>query len=433
MAPTDRVSGAPRIGPSGESAQARSGLLGGPLAAVAAMLLASCEPHDSGGRSAITQRDSAGIVIIEHDPARLQATCQLGASPPVSIGSTEGDEASQLYRVFGARRLSDGRIALVNQGSQELRFYGRDGRLVGRTGRQGGGPGEFSDAFHLWVLPGDTVWVGNYRPWRFLVFGPDGQWVRTVQPDPMYVNPPGVIAVLDDGRSVLADRSRDPQPGTAFELRHLTVVTHAPDGSLLDTVDTYPNGRWGRVDRDPQSVMLYPLFESFARVTGAGSRIIVAHTSRAEFSILATADGVRLERIVRWTVGDRSISSAEIEAQRRRLAEPYEGADPATRRRLLDPLVSEDRPIAEQFPAFASLIAGRDGRIWVREYPRPTAPEPQRWLAFADDGRFLCRTTMPAFDEILEFGADYLLIEDRDELGVERVYQYPLGPPTPPD
>lgn len=38
--------------------------------------------------------------------------------------------------------------------------------------------------------------------------------------------------------------------------------------------------------------------------------------------------------------------------------------------------------------------------------------------------------TIPAFDEILEFGADYLLVLSRDELEVERVSQYSLEQPS---
>ena len=404
-----------------------------PLASLlAVVVLVACGFQDTSGMLAITRRDSAGVQITRNDLERLQATCILGTSPTVTIGTAEGEEKYQLYRVFGARRLSDGRIAVVNQGSQQLRFYDQQGEFVGETGRAGEGPGEFRDAFYLWVLPGDTVWVGDYRPWRFLVFGPDRQWVRTVQANPMYINT-ALTSVLDDGRFILAERPRSTQTGTQFELIHLTVAIHAASGSLIDTIGTFPNGRWGRLETDPSSLTLYPMFESFAVVTGTGTHVVVAHTSEPEFSILAAADEIRLVQIVRWTTGDRAISPKEIEAERQRIAEPYQDLDAGTRRRFVAPLVSDDRPVADRLPAFASLVAGRDGRIWVREYARPTTPEPHQWLAFDSQGRFHCRATVPAFDEILEFGADYLLVEDRDELGVERVFQYPLSPPSEND
>lgn len=395
------------------------------------VLFVACGSSGTSGKPAIVRRDSMGVQITENDLERLQAICELGGSPTVTIGTAEGDEEYQLYRVFGARRLSNGRIAVVNQGSQQLRFYDQQGRFVSQTGRAGEGPGEFRRAFYLWVLPGDTVWVGDYRPWRFLVFGPDGQWVRTVQAAPMYVNT-AFTSVLDDGRFIIADRTLNRNSGTEFKLSHLTVVIHGADGNLADTIGTYPNGRWGRLDNDPGTMTLYPMFESFARVTTTGSHIVVGHTSEPTFSILAATDEVRVERIVRWTTGDRAISSREIAGERRRLAEPYQDADQGTRRRVLL-RVSQDRPVASQFPAFANLAAGRDGRIWVEQYARPTKPEPHEWLAFDSEGRFQCRATIPAFDEILEFGEDYLLVKDRDELGVERVFQYSLSPPSEND
>jgi hypothetical protein len=391
----------------------------------------ACSQRESAS-SWVTVRDSAGIVIVENDVTRAAAICAVSPDPTVVIGSAAAGTEYELYRVFGAARLSDGRIVLVNQGSQQLRFYDHAGRFLTQAGRPGQGPGEFQDAFYLWVLPGDTIWVGDYRPWQFLVFAPDGQWVRTVRPRPEYANPPGETSVLDDGRSILADRAAGVQTGSQFRLRQLTVVVHAPDGTLLDTLGTYPNGRYGQLDGDPRSVNIYPLFESFARIEGAGSAVVVGHTTQAQLSIFRAGDVLALERIVRWTTGSRTISSEDVEAERRRIAEPYKDLDPAMRLRVLDPLVSKDRPVADQFPAFASVKLGRDGRLWVREYSRPTAPQTHRWLAFADDGRFQCHATTPAFDELLEFGDGYLLALHRDSLGVERVVQHPIGLPTAP-
>jgi len=146
--------------------------------------------------------------------------------------------------------------------------------------------------------------------------------------------------------------------------------------------------------------------------------------------VYRVSDGIRLERIVRWTTGDRTISSADVAAERRKLAEPYAKMDPVRRKQFVEPLVSEKRPIADQFPAFASAMAGRDGRIWIREYPRPRLTAPPRWIAFDAEGRFSCTVTVPAVTQLLEFGADYLLTRDRDSVGVERVLQYSIAPPA---
>lgn len=326
--------------------------------------------EDAIASRAIVLSDSAGVTIVSNDVLQLDRVCHVGVEPETTIGSASGGNEYELYRVFGASQLSDGRIVLVNQGSQELRFYDADGRHVLSTGRSGRGPGEFENAFHLWVLPGDTIWVGDYRPWQFLVFGPDGQWVRTVRPQPQYPNPPGVVDVLDDGRALLAARPITSE-GPDWGLRHLTVVMHGPDGAALDTVGTYPDGRWGMLADHPR-LGLYPLFESFARIDARGSTIAIAHSSEPELALHSAGDALVLTRIVRWTTGSRSITAEDIEMERQRLAEPYKDMDVAMRRQLLAPLISEERPVADRMPAFVSLRLGRDGRVWVRDFVRPT-------------------------------------------------------------
>ena len=99
----------------------------------------------------------------------------------------------ELHRVFGATRLGDGTIALVNGGTHEVRFFGGDGKFIRASGREGQGPGEFSDAFYIHWLPGETLYVGDYRPFQFLVIAPDGRWVRTVRPTPVYPNNPATM------------------------------------------------------------------------------------------------------------------------------------------------------------------------------------------------------------------------------------------------
>jgi len=392
-----------------------------------AVIVAACAGGETGA-SPVIDRDSAGIAIVENDLTRLSTMCTVESEPAVSIGSDDGGADYELHRVFGASRLSDGRIVLVNQGSQQLRFYDQAGQFLMSAGRAGQGPGEFSDAFYLWVLPGDTVWVGDYRPWQFLVFSPDGEWVRTVRPTPLYPNSPNTINVLDDGRAVLAERPFQPY-GPRFELREITVVIHGGDGVLLDTVGTFPDGRWGTVGDAPGSPGLYPLFESFARIDAAGSRLLTGHMSEASLNVFAADDTLRLERIVRWTAGSRDISQDDVDAERVRLAEPYEDLDPARRAMFVEPLISEDRPVADRFPAYASAMLGRDGRIWIREYARPRGPQTQRWVAFDADGHFQCLATLPEVDQVYEIGSDYMLALDRDDLGVERVVLHSLAGP----
>ena len=398
-------------------------------ALVALIAVGACSSSGEAG-SAITVVDSA-VTIVDNDLQRLSATCVLDSTPTISIGTDSGPPEYQLHRVMGARRLSDGRIVLVNQGSQEIRFYDRAGKFLSRAGRAGQGPGEFQNAFQLKSMPGDSIWVGDYRPWEFEVFAPDGKWVRAVRPTPQYINSPSPMIVLSDGRSILG-KEISVRGNGSFQPVRVAYFLHGPDGALLGKVGEYENGRRGQVSEDPMSVWLFPLFESFAHASGAGSRVVIGHGSEARLTIYAVGDTIRAERIIRWTVPDRTVSAEDAGAERRRLTDRNKQfTDPDTRRRLIDPLLSEARPVADLFPAFSGVTVGTDGRIWVREYSKPTIPDARRMVAFDADGRFVCRTTLPPFGELLEIGADYLLAENQDELGVERIVQYRLGAPRP--
>ena len=91
--------------------------------------------------------------------------------------------------------------------------------------------------------------------------------------------------------------------------------------------------------------------------------------------------------------------------------------------------MSDERPVSDVFPAFNGIKIGRDGTIWIQEYPRPGSPTTQVWTSFDSSGRIGCSVSLDA-SEVYEFGADYVLVEHRDDLGVERVQLYPLSPPV---
>lgn len=398
-----------------------------PITVVALALVSVTCSGEGASESAgpVEVQDSSGVAITVNDLSRLASSCRLADRPRLTIGNRPADPSHELYRVFGATVLSDGRIALVNQGSQELRFYSPSGDFVSSSGREGQGPGEFQDAFLVWRQPGDTLWVGDYRPWEFEVFAPSGEWTGMVRPEPRYPNPPRAFGILSDGRLVLGGEDlseRDPD----FGLRHLHLVLHDRTGTLIDTLVVVPNGRWGQTVDDPNSVWIYPWFESFAEVAARDHQLALAHGSRPEVRFYDLHEGLRLGSILRWTGVDRQISEATVSTAKRELEEQYADLDITMRERLLAPLVHNDRPIADSFPALINLQVGSDGSIWIKQYRRPGGPPVAAWIRFSDDRKFVCRLEVPSNLEVFEFGANYLLGKEENELGVETVVQYEM-------
>lgn len=387
---------------------------------VSALLLSGCAGA-SDGAAATTVRDSSGVTIVQNDLRQATAACSIDSAPRVSIGIEEGEEPYMLAHLGGAIRLSDGRIVLANCQTHEIRYFDSTGTWIRSSGRQGQGPGEFSEPFYIQPLRGDTIYVGDFRPFQYLVFDEKGDWVKSVKPDPMEFNSPRSMNILADGR-LFNGRENTFEKRENFAPRTMTMELYDAGGKLTDTVATLENGRYGKLDDDPQSMFIYPIFESFAQARARGDRIIVGHASKPELRVQRADAGLPLDRIIRWDVGPRSIASADIEAFKAAQIAQNKNLSAELRPRFLDPLISQKRPVADSFPAFGQLMLSSDSAIWIREYPRPSDTTAHHWISFARDGSFRCRLDTPRFAEYLDWGRDYLLVADPDTAsGVERV------------
>jgi len=403
----------------------------GSHAAVLLIGLAACGGETNTG-DATTVRDSSGVAIVENDLLRLNASCAIGDVPAISIGVDDGGEEYVLDGVNGTRRLSDGRIAIVNQRAWQIRWYGADGRYIRAAGRQGEGPGEFTSPYTMFTRPGDTIYVANTRPFQFLVFGPDGSYLRMVRPQPAIGNPPGAFGVLGDGRLMLAiNDGSDGSAEMGMLQRTRRIQLHGADGAVLDTLATMPNGRQGEIVAGSM-ISTTPFFESYAHAAALDSVIVLGHGAERELRVWSGVPEMRLARVIRWTGGSREVTASDVEAEKAREKRELDAAPSQVRpfmEKAYETQVHPNRPVAELMPSMNGIRLGTDGRIWIREFKPPADTSARQWVAFTREGRFDCRLSTPAFSEFAEFGADYLLAVVRDSLGVERVQQYPLSKP----
>jgi hypothetical protein len=90
-------------------------------------------------------------------------------------------------------------------------------------------------------------------------------------------------------------------------------------------------------------------------------------------------------------------------------------------------------PSADSMPVFRRVFVSVDGGAWVGRVQRPPE-DPDDWIpeydVFGPDGRWLGLAHPPKGVQPLEIGADYFLGLRRDDLGVEHVELYDLGPPS---
>ena len=390
--------------------------------AVPILMAAACEGATP--PVAFTEVDSAGISIVTSDPLQSDAVCSLSDEPTFLVGDNQDDESQWFSSVSGVGALSDGSVVVAERGSGQLRIYDRTGQHLRSMGRMGEGPGEFSRLWFLRVLPGDTVWVGDYRPMRYFVYASGGQWVRTIELDPIYPNPTRDGGVLANGVSInVRNESAVRWDFKTPDTWH--VEAHAPDGKLIGPVATIPARTFGEVKEDP-SFGIDPFFDPSPSVDARGHTIAIANGRDPEVRILD--DELRLRLIVRWHDPGRQVTGEHVRAARDAIEEwaRRDGELSASDRARLSP----DRPAADVLPAVQRAWLGTDGGIWVFPEGIPGEPEPPRPMGFGPDGRFLCHLeNVPDDYGIWEVGADYVLGILESEFDVELVAKYGLERP----
>ena len=107
-----------------------------------------------------------------------------------------------LFRIEDLDRMEDGRLVVLNRGSQELLVFGRDGEFLRSIGGRGEGPGEFMDPIELDFVAGDSIVVWDWELGRLVLFGPDGSHGRSVRLHPPVPVPTGRVGVI--GREGIA-------------------------------------------------------------------------------------------------------------------------------------------------------------------------------------------------------------------------------------
>ncbi|MFC1660944.1 hypothetical protein ACFL3S_05750, partial [Gemmatimonadota bacterium] len=249
-------------------------------------------------------RDSAGVTIVENRGSVVPGGGEwdLSTEPSLVIGSFEGPEEAQLYRVRGGLRLPDGRFVVANEGTWELRIFGSDGSHLGSMGGEGEGPGEFNSVRLLGLL-GDSLLVLDRRLRRVSLIHPDEGFVRS------FPLAEGVAAYPMDGwlfntGSILIQDLPLSESGAHEEGFNRTPVPYKSSdlsGALLTDFGKLPGAEMVNVTRQTEHGLATLLssvpFGKAPEVAVAGDRLFFASHDGYEVKVLGS-DG-SLQRIVR--------------------------------------------------------------------------------------------------------------------------------------
>ncbi len=372
----------------------------------------------------VTVEDSAGVAIVDNERPAPDSRLPwvFGAQPSLSIGSVDSGEADQLFRVTDATRLPDGRIAIANSGSNEIRVFHGDGSHAGTWGGRGEGPGEFTSYSPTAVAhwPGDSIAAPN--PWgtRLSLFGGDGGHGRDVPLDASLLN---VVDLLPDGKIFTSGGGGMHQEMTGSSglvRRSAEWAVLAADGTLHASLGDFPGSEFWAVfaaDGSIEGGRPHP----FGRGTvGAVWGDLVAIGVQDGYEIRAFAVDGTLVRIVRRDGDLGRPTRADMDAY---FAQRYADWPDDQRTSALNDV--KGMPLVDSYPAFGEILSDRTGHLWVREYVASGAGGAV-WAVFGPEGRVQGLAETPPGLRTFEIGEDYVLGWVTDDLGVERVQVWSL-------
>ncbi|MGD2152752.1 MAG: hypothetical protein PVG79_05750 [Gemmatimonadales bacterium] len=400
---------------------------------VVALVVGCTESPEGEAEGTLTVRDSAGVrIVLNHAPA-IDAPWHCWDEPLVTIGTVGGDPEYELFRVRGALLLRTGEIVVADAGSQELRFYDREGRHLRTAGGEGGGPGEFRTLYWIGRVGPDSIVSLDFRERRLSYFDAAGRFARSVRleaspelsnPEPVGVFADGSLLVRQGSYTVRA------RPPTRVERPEEPIYRYRPDGMTVDVLGSFPGYE---VTIAPSgSVRGEEVYgrslRKFGRATVfavSGDRFYVADNASYEIRLYST-DG-ELGMIVRRDHEPVPVTEADIRLLRDSILARTTDAD---RRRRVERGLDEEPAPPVIFPAYAPEIrVGADGNLWVREYTRPgerLAP----WSVFSPEGVWKASARIPYGLRVLDVGEDYVLGLHRDDDGVEYLQLFELRRPS---
>jgi hypothetical protein len=344
----------------------------------------------------------------------------LSPAPVLVVGTGTGP-GQDLFGVVGAVRLRDGTLVVADNGSHELRWFDRAGRLRSRSPGEGSGPGEFRNLQSLLRLPGDTLAAYDVTLRRLSLFAPDGRFVRSAVLQAQ-AGAPLPAAEFGDG-TLLVREAVSYSPGSAPGLRRDSVefARYGTDGSRIATLGRFPGSELYVESRDGRfSVSIVPFARGSVAAAGGG-RFFFSSNEQREVRAF-TAAGARVE-VLREPERPLRVTEREMAGAIERLAS---GTGPERRRAL--ERQAADLPGPRTHPAYRGLKVDPEGFLWAAVTPRP-GTDRGRWSVFDRQGARVQDLPGPALVP-LDVGSDYLLGLRVTEDGEEEVVVHSLTRPA---
>ncbi len=332
--------------------------------------LAACGAADDRSPTSSTITDSAGVMIAVAPAADKPIEWTLTEVFRIGGADSGAGSFSAAYpRVVSTD--AAGRIYVLDRKQYRVEVFDPSGAHVRFLGRQGGGPGEFQDAYDLLVKPSGEVGVVDYAKSALVRWSPDG----AVLPEYAFTDffPNGPLWLSGDTLVYMHGERKDLTRTQALRVRTPTDTFTTP---------TLTTATSGMVMFSCIGLEMPPMFTPELVWTGDARRQAVTHQVPYRIDVY---EGGALIRSVRRTL--TPVTTDETHVARLHPDGGMKVQFPGGACTVPVNELTEKQGVAAQLPMIEALRYDPAGRLWAQRYG--FREEPRSVDVFAPDGDYL--------------------------------------------
>jgi len=321
-------------------------------------LLVSCAACGEGSNAwEGTVVDSAGVALVTNPSTGLWGSGEgWTLEEDLSIGVAEGDPTLQFGQIIGVDVDAEGVIYVADILAHEVRAFGPDGSYLRTIGSAGGGPEELGMAIAGPFLADGDVRVPDLENQRVSRFSPEGEFLGSFRLDFTRGIPMRWDEVAGD---VLVAQLRRMDPTAAASAPAVDLVVSFTDGAVGDTLLVLPPGESFQMGGGTVRMRLFasePVWDA-----GDDGRLVSGRNSEYRIEVRGPAGALR--QVVSMPFELRPVTEHDQQVILDAVAEAaaLQGTPP----QVVDMLLQQ-MTFAEEYPAFASVLAGPQGSLWVQ-------------------------------------------------------------------
>lgn len=362
--------------------------------------LLGCDSSDApSGRASVHLPDWVRPGLCENVRTDLERVLRVGGA------DADGNGGPQFGSVAAATLLPGNGMAVADGITKVISFFDNSGELVGTSGGEGSGPGEFREIGFL-DSRGPEVVAYDRLLRRVTVLNSQGDLVETYSLA-AEAGGPAALAAMTADREALLVRPRSPSGGRgAFYRDSIEVLQVSFDRGVVSLLGRYPGTERVYGISGAFSVRRAP-FGRRATVGVTGGIAMVATGDTPEVRLINLQSG----QSIRVTVPDLSFP---VEPERISEYLDFEegdvGVEESFRREF------ENVPLPDRSPPYGEVLPDRTGLLWVSGYASPHA-QTVRVSVVSPRGRVLEELELPQGTTVLDADTERVLLRFVDGWG----------------